>query len=218
MLQHSLSHQKIHQLAIIHNVPLAKLLKEGQSVLPVYFEGLTVDGKKHSDTVNYFNDLALLFDIESSKILGCWQCTTEPGRDYRINQLNVEGFVLINWGYQESWVIGRHRTATSNQYPALVQIGGEVEVIRNKDPQGNRLTGVKRSGYYGINVHTVANNDSNTRLDPGELRTVVGKWSAGCIVLNNAEEFYNEFMPLVMRNTRKVIGQLILPSDEYVKL
>lgn len=218
MLNHNLSNQKISQLLAIHDVPVTKLVREGQTVLPVYFEGLTSDGKKHKDVVNEFNDIAILFDLKNSKIIGCWQCTTEAGRDYRIKHLNPEGFALIDWGYQEAWVIGRHKTKTANQYPTLVQLGGEVRVIRNKDSNGNRTTGFKRSGYFGINVHTVANKDNNITLDPGELRTVVGTWSAGCIVLNNAEKFYNEFMPLIMQNTRKVIGQLILPSDEYVKL
>ena len=216
MLKHNLSSQKIKALVDKYKVPVTKLISENQEILPVYIEGLTSDGKANSDTINQFNDIAVLFDLTANKILGVWQCTTEAGKDYRIKQLNSAGFALIAWGYQESWQIGRHQTSSSNQYPALVQIGGEVKVIRNRDSNGNRLTGTQHSGYYGINVHTVADNDSDRILEPNELRTVVGKWSAGCTVFPNAEEFYNEFMPVVMNNKRKVIGQLYVPSDDYV--
>lgn len=215
-VSHKISPRKISEL-VKEFAPL-DLLQKKQRYLPIYLEGLSPDGTKNSDAVNEFNDLAFIWDLEKLELLGAWKCTTESGWTYRRRQLNNQGFALICFGYQECWRIGAHVTSSTNQYPALVQDAGAVKVIRNRNPQGNRKTGVLHEGYFGINVHTVAVNDGNKTLQSHEMRNTVDGWSAGCLVLQNAEEFYNEFMPIIMKNERRLIGQLILAGEEYVSI
>lgn len=224
---HKLDHERILKAIVKHSKRFPSveslqeyLLKRKQRYLPVYFEGLNPDGTTNTDEVNLFNDLGIILDMgeklkDDIKISGVWRVTTEPGWTYRYKIINVLGFALINWGYYEAWKVGAHITQSSNQNPALIQTGGEVEVIRNVSPRGNRTTGVRHRGYFGINTHTVANRDSDTVLEPNEYRTTVDGWSAGCTVFQNAEEFYNEFMSIVMRNDAEIIGQVYLPGDDY---
>lgn len=210
MKDHKLQGGKIQRLIDKH--VNKDLLSLGQTYLPIFFEGLTFDGFAHGDPVNRFNDVAIIFNIAENQIHGAWECTTESGRYYRVFPLNSKGFALIKFGYQECWQVGYHK----RQYPALAQSAAEVEVIRNTSPNGNRKTGTPDKGYFGINIHTTANNDKNLTLSSNENPFDVDKHSAGCLVLRNAEEFYHEFMPLVIANTRRTVGVLTLPSHDYV--
>lgn len=194
-----------------------------QVIIPVYFEGLDPSGKANGDADNKFNDLCVIYNQVDNIILDVYTCTTEPGNVYKqpSRQLSDNGWGIIAFGYYKAWKIGRHQTKSSSQYPALIQTGGEIICIRNKNPKGNRKTGKVQTGYFGCNTHTIANNDEDRIIEKHEYTYDVGSWSAMCLVHNNAELFYNEFMPHVVKaygkedNTR-TIGQLVLPETDYI--
>jgi hypothetical protein len=219
-MKHSIDPKKVAK-CISDNVPES----DKQIILPVYFEGLSPDGTANNDASNKFNDLCILFDRKSEKIIDVFTCTTEPGNLYKQphRQLSKQGWGIIAFGYHRAWLIGRHRTTNSNQYPALIQTGSAITVLRNKDPKGNRKTGKAEVGYFGCNTHTVADNDTNKTRESGEYVLDIGGWSAMCLVHNDAERFYNEFMPQIAKcygdkqTESAVIGQLVLPEVDYLK-
>lgn len=139
---------------------------------------------------NTFNDvLVVLFQIGNKWHMYCFNCTTDPGDDYRLTPINVDGVAqLVPGHYSSCWKIGVHR----GQYHALVQ-AGEMTVYRDND--GNEKLDqidVMQSGIYGINLH---------RANPNRLSVLVDKWSAGCQVVADPIDF-NLLMALVKKSAQ----------------
>ncbi len=108
-----------------------------------------------------------------------WQCTTDPGVYWLENPMRVEGTaILVPGQYRGSHQLGMHR----GKYEALVQTGNEVAVYRDntRDKMLNPIAQTPHVGYFGINIHRA----SSTRRS-----TEVGKWSAGCQVFADPEDF-----------------------------
>lgn len=128
---------------------------------------------------NTFNDLfCVAFTDNGKPVLLQYACTTDPGTYYRLNPANVQGTAILPpEQYFGLWKIGKHQ----GKYEALVQRQPTV-VIRdnNRDPLLNfdSRTGVRE--LIGLNCHR-ARADGESKL--------VDKWSAGCQVIANADDF-----------------------------
>ena len=133
---------------------------------------------------NEFDDrMCVVFKDELGGVTRTWACTTDPGKYWLEHPSNVDGTaILVPDQYRGAYKIGKHR----GQYDALVQRGGRVAVYRdsNRDMILNMDPENTQEGYFGINIHKA-----------GASSTQVNKWSAGCQVFANAEDF-EEFMSI----------------------
>lgn len=146
---------------------------------------------------NSFDDtICVLFKDEyKDDVLLTFSATTDPGLYWLENPMQKEGCAILKEGqYEDAYVVGLHR----GKYKALVQRGGKVTVIRDgdRDKLMDNNSANEISGYFGINIH---------RAKERGTTTIVDRFSAGCQVLANAEEF-DEFMELCEKS-RLITGR-----------
>lgn len=141
---------------------------------------LNIIGVRNSNPKpDVFNDLLFVF----WKYQGRWSviqmdCTTESGLHWLKYPLNKKGTAILKEGqWKGMWSIGLHQ----GKYKALKQ-AKPVTVIRDFDKDGefDYDSGVEDTGLFGINCH---------RANAKRESIVVGKWSAGCQVVQNPHEF-----------------------------
>jgi hypothetical protein len=129
---------------------------------------------------NSFDDKIFVF-YENK--YGDWEgksfpATTDAGTYWLQNPMNSQGTALLKEGqYPNSHKLGLHR----GQYKALVQ-QSPVTVIRDYDRNAvlDFNNGREFTGLYGINIHR-ASSIGTTK--------VIDKYSAGCQVFSNADDF-----------------------------
>lgn len=117
--------------------------------------------------------------------------TTNPGTYWLQNPMMVQGTAILKEGqYPGVWAIGKH-----SGYDALVQVG-PCTVIRDTN-RDNILDydGHEETGLFGINLHRATQYGTSQQVD---------KWSAGCQVFADSEDFA-VFMALA-REAAKVWG------------
>lgn len=143
---------------------------------------LNIVGVRNPSTaLNSFDDRVILVYRDDSGQMQAveYPVTTDPGQYYtQVEFLNKDGAAILCPGqYTDVYKLGKHRGA----YDALTQSGGKVTVWRdkNRDDKLDR-TGQKHTGWYGINIHRAGQSGTTTR---------VGKYSAGCQVFANADNF-----------------------------
>lgn len=103
--------------------------------------------------------------------------TTDPGSFYLQSPVNVKGTAILKPGqYRGSHKIGKHKN-----YKALQQ-NKPVTVFRdnNRDGYLNTENMEQEKGMFGINIY---------RSNAYRPSTLVGKWSAGCQVLQDPVHF-----------------------------
>lgn len=173
---------------------------------PIFTGHLNVNliGVRSEDNApNQFNDVlcVMIDDAEGKTQLLQFPITTDPGQYYLEHPINVAGTAILMTGhYRRCWRIGAHR----GQYKALVQ-RGLMTVYRDNnrnaliDPQPEKI----QTGYFGINLHHAAPNGYTLK---------VGKWSAGCQVFQNVDDFY-QVMDLVEQS-----ANLFGPEFSYTLL
>lgn len=160
--------------------------EEGQLNI-VAIEGVDPDGDLNDDRPNYFNDLLVVLN-HKLEFVDSFICTTEPGRYYTDRPLNRNGVARIKFGQYSAWQTGLH----NGKYEALVQTGGPVTVVRDRNRNYIRDSGdVEDTGYFGINVH----HGGNSSLSD------IGRYSAGCTVIASIAQF-REFLQLVKSDVR----------------
>jgi hypothetical protein len=138
-------------------------------------------------TGDTFNDRLIIL-TKDGKALANVACTTEPGLYYTRNRLNSHGAARVAFGqYINVWSRhGQHK----NQPKTLVQVN-PITVVRDSDNSMTRNGADKTmSGLYGINLHT-------TGAGPGSSPSSIGRWSAGCTVVQNSGSFYELIVPLL---------------------
>jgi hypothetical protein len=125
-----------------------------------------------------FNDWLNVFYMQGGRWNGfSFPCTTDPGSFYLNHPLNVTGTAILKPGqYRGSHKVGRHKN-----YKALQQ-NKPVTVYRDDNRNGYLDTeGMsQQKGMFGINIH---------RSTAHRPSTVIGKWSAGCQVLQDPLHF-----------------------------
>tara|TARA_R110001592_G_scaffold39314_3_gene129364 strand:- start:14044 stop:14616 length:573 start_codon:yes stop_codon:yes gene_type:complete len=155
---------------------------------------LNIIGVRTSDmTPNVFNDwIYIVYKDETDQWVELrYQITTDPGLYYLKNPMRVTGTAILKAGqYRSSHKLGLHRS----QYDALVQ-RGKVTIYRdrNKDDVFDMDANTEVSGYFGINIH---------RSNPNRESTQVDRWSAGCQVFANPNE-YGMFIDLCKRSSER---------------
>ena len=123
----------------------------------------------------------------------CWfpmPATTDPGTYWRVNPMNQKGTAILQEGqHRAAFKRGLHRG-----YPALVQ-ARELPVYRDADRDGVLdVAGVDVDvGWHGLNVHRASVNG---------ISTSVGRWSAGCQVIQDGLHF-DFLMKLTTEATRR---------------
>lgn len=155
-----------------------------------YLEGADKDGTLNKDKFNEWNDRRIVFMINAlgkpeivHNVIG----TTEPGKYYTDNPMNVGGAARIAFGQYKAWTMGFHQGKST--HPALVQVGF-VRVHRDKNKDAKRTGDAIDIGTnFGVNQHMAFN------------ATVVGKWSAGCLVGQDKVSHLN-FLKLLKTDPR----------------
>ena len=150
---------------------------------------LNIVGVRNSSTndevTNKFDDLLTVsYKTENIWNFSQWGCTTDPGKYYTENLLNPDGVaILVPGQYRSTYSIGLHQ----GKYEALKQMK-PVQVYRddNKDNCYDMQPDDIQEGIYGINIHRASSSGTSTQID---------KWSAGCQVVANYEDF-NKLMLL----------------------
>jgi len=118
-----------------------------------------------------------------------YQITTDPGLAGMVKPVNAKGTaILVADQYIDAYIIGKHK----GRYDSLVQRGGEVKVYRDndKDAEHDKDKESIESGWFGINIH---------RAKDEAYTTTVGRWSYGCQVFADDDEF-EEFMQLCYKH------------------
>ena len=156
---------------------------------------LNLIGVRSNDTdANSFNDfLVVLHEIDGKQEFHVFPMTTDPGIYYRETPINVNGTaVLVPGHYKSCWKVGAHR----GQYHALVQ-RGDMAVYRdnNHDKNIDKDSDSIETGLFGINLHRANKNQSSLRVD---------KWSAGCQVLADPDDF--NFVMGLINESAKIYG------------
>lgn len=123
-------------------------------------------------------------------------CTTEPGVHWLQNLMNPKGAAVMAPGqYEDVYAIGLHKGSE-----ALVQIG-TLKVFRDNDKDNIAEeigTAVEAGPECRIDIHGASKNI---------VSVVIGKWSAGCQVINNK---FSTFMDLCKRSLLKKFTYTLL--------
>jgi hypothetical protein len=166
---------------MIASTLLVTLRGYGYRVFSRPFE-LNITGvRTNSITPGKFDDWIHVFynNGQNAWALHSFPCTTDPGTYWLKNPLARKGTAILKAGqYIGAYEIGKHR----GKYTALVQ-RGRVTVIRdaNRDKLLDFNNGKEETGNdFGINIHRA--NKTGTTVE-------VDKYSAGCQVLANIDDF-----------------------------
>ena len=158
------------------------------------FRSASIIPGEFDDEIHVFTNIANSVHDRIKWAYFVFKCTTDPGTYWLNNPMQQQGTAILAPNqYIDAYKIDKHR----GKYYALCQRLKIVEVIRdfNRDSVLDFLSGVKTSGFYGINIHRARRQ--------GETY-IVDKWSAGCQVFKNAKDF--EFFMKLCEMHRKVHG------------
>lgn len=130
--------------------------------------------------VNQFDDLIMAAWLDGRDwVRYALPATTDPGLYWLRRLINPKGCaILVPGQYRGTYRIDYHRGA----YKALCQRGGPVKVYRDKNR--NDIVDLDPKtvdvGWFGINIH---------RANPSGVTEMVNRWSAGCQVIADANDF-----------------------------
>lgn len=153
---------------------------------------LNIVGVRANSTVpNKFDDLIFVFyKDDNNKWIGkAYPATTDTGTYWLKNPMHKEGSALLKEGqYVDTYSRGLHR----GQYMALTQSLKAVTVFRdyNRDALLDFDNGKEMTGFFGINIHRASSQGTTKFVD---------KYSAGCQVFANADDFA-EFMQMTKKH------------------
>ena len=172
---------------MMKNITVESLLKTMQRKGYKVFDdntkpfNLNLVGIRSSDmTPDVFNDAFCVFwKYKFGWNLMTVPCTTDAGLYYLNNPLNVKGTaIVVPDQYRGLWMLGKHQ----GKYTAFKQ-KGNVKVYRDNDGDDrydmDNAT-IDEGSNFGINGHRARDEDKST---------VVGKWSAGCQVIQDDADF-----------------------------
>lgn len=169
------------------------ILKDYGFVLYTKPYQLNIVGLRGQSTVpNSFDDEIHVFYTKSD---GSWNyhiypATTDPGTFWLNNPMYEGGTAILAQGqYVDSYALGMHK----GKYEALVQVK-PITVIRDYDRNAvlDFNNGRRQTGIFGVNIHRAESNGTTK---------FIGKYSAGCQVFQNANDFA-EFMTLAHQHEK----------------
>ena len=171
---------------------LALMRRKGYVIYDKPYQ-LNIVGVRNDSTIpNSFDDTLYVFWKDDS---GKWKgkfynITTDPGTYWLNNPENPQGTAILKEGqYVNSHQIGLHR----GRYKALVQ-RSPVTVLRDYDRNAvlDFANGKEDTGLFGINIHRASAVGTTKTID---------KYSAGCQVFENADDFA-EFLSLADKHNQ----------------
>ena len=142
---------------------------------------LNIVGIRTSDNrANTFDDwLTVFYRFRRTWNYFAFPATTDPGTYYRRNPINVRGTAVMQPGqYPGAYKIGRHR-----RYKALQQ-KGPITLFRDAD-RNETIDTIDMMGH----PHSSINALNIDRANAHQPSLQVGKWSAGCQVLQDPDHF-----------------------------
>ena len=153
---------------------------------------VNIVGIRNSETkgrvTNAFDDkITISYKVDGEWKFHCFGCTTDPGTAYMENPIleNTGTAILKPGQYRGSHKLRLHQ----GKYLALGQ-KKEVTVYRdnNRDDNYDLDESSTTTGLFGINIHraTARKGGKSTRVD---------KWSAGCQVIADNDDWY-EFLDI----------------------
>ena len=152
--------------------------------------------RKDNYVSNRFDDTMVLFYKQHGEwVIHYYPCTTDPGSYWMFHGLTKGTAILVPDQYRGAYMLGMHK----GLYEALVQVE-PVSVYR--DANSNMVYDGEsiETGLFGINVHRA--NERTTSI-------LVDKWSAGCQVLADPDDF-RELISIVKKSIAMgVYGQRI---------
>jgi hypothetical protein len=162
---------------------IMRLLKlKGYKILDRPYELNIVGIRKDNSVPNKFDDTLYVFWKTDS---GAWEgkyytITTDPGTYWLKNPMSNLGAAILKEGqYENAYKLGLHR----GEYKALVQ---QKPVVVFRDYDRNAVldfnNGREEKGLFGINIHRSSSTGTSQNVD---------KWSAGCQVFENGQDFAN---------------------------
>ena len=169
-----------------------------------YFTGgdydVNIIGVRNSETrnrvTNAFDDcVTISYKVEGEWKFHCFKATTDPGTHWVENVLDDKGVAILKPGqYRGSHKLRLH----AGKYLALGQ-KEPVKVYRdnNRDDQYDLLEKNVHEGIFGINIHRATGR-------PGGTSTRIDKWSAGCQVIADNDDWY-EFLD-ICQTSREIWG------------
>lgn len=125
----------------------------------------------------YDDLITLSYRVGKAWAYFAFPATTDPGTYFRRKPINIMGTAILKPGqYRRTFRIGKH-----GGYDALAQVR-PVTVYRdgNRDSRLDTHGQPEQTGVFGINIHRAS-------LAPG--KRCVGRWSAGCQVIQSAAHF-----------------------------
>jgi hypothetical protein len=155
---------------------------------------------------NEFDDLLyqVYKDEGNNWIIREYACTTDPGKHWLLNPLNVKGtLITIPGQYKKSHKIGYHNRSKgkSKMYVALEQINPMLYIRDNtKDSKLDFSLMIDSTNHIKGNFKTNIHKASSYKLLP-----FVNKYSAGCTVLQDPTK-YNEFINVCKMQKEFMLG------------
>ena len=188
----------IRKLRIFMLSQAYKVFEQTGELNIIYLEGFeynAVTGKfsTNRDKFDEWNDLRLVVDFNSGKVLHNAVATTEPGRKatFEKKSLILGGVARIAFGQYQAWQMGWHKfTQYGKQHPALVQCS-DIPVHRDVNQDGKR-TGDPVGIGRGINQHS-----THERFNSKSI----GGYSYGCLVGKKWQEHLT-FLELLKTDIR----------------
>ena len=154
------------------------------------------NNKTKGRVTNAFDDhITVSYKMDGEWQLHCYKCTTDPGSHWVKNILSESGVAILKPGqYRSSHKLRLHQ----GKYMALGQ-QKPVKVYRdnNLDNKYDLNEGSLEEGIFGINIHRATGRTGGTS-------TRVDKWSAGCQVIANNNDWH-EFLDICM-TAREIWG------------
>ena len=145
---------------------------------------------------NAFDDhITISYKVDSEWQFHCYKCTTDPGSHWVKNILSDSGVAVLKPGqYRSSHKLRLHQ----GKYMALGQ-QKPVKVYRdnNLDNKYDLNDDSLEEGIFGINIHRATGRTGGTS-------TRVDKWSAGCQVIANNNDWH-EFLD-ICQTAREIWG------------
>ena len=145
---------------------------------------------------NAFDDhITISYKVDSEWQFHCYKCTTDPGSHWVKNILSDSGVAVLKPGqYRSSHKLRLHQ----GKYMALGQ-QKPVKVYRdnNLDNKYDLNESSLEEGIFGINIHRATGRTGGTS-------TRVDKWSAGCQVIANNNDWH-EFLD-ICQTAREIWG------------
>ncbi len=159
-------------------------------------------------TPDKFNDFMCL--VISDKLVGIWECTTEPGIYHLKNPARVNGTAILPEGqYLDTWVLGLHKG-----YEALVQNKPIMVYRDNNKNEFIELTGNKVGDVAGLNIHR--GHESWLSNISKYLLTVikVDKYSAACQVFAFKDNF-DAFIQYCKGTGKKTFTYTLINESDF---